>query len=404
MRRMRAVLVAVLLTAACKSKPAHEAPPAAGSGSAQLEVASEPVQLPEVSGQGYDKASAKPDLTVTTSAFVVDDKPVGTIADGGAMLSELGGSDGMAVQPVVRALAARTKPERFTIALDKRVAFRALLQALATARAAQAKHFAVLARHGDDTVGLPLDPIEVAEPEAPTTPKQLGAIDVRSATVSPPASVAGDTVKSKVTESYIGGLRRCLKLAARPDAPAHESVELGFTIDETGHTADASAYGTALEATSCLTEAMKAWQFPIPKDNELVPTTVTAKVMIDVAFDALPGAVPVAPPPVEAIGITVAVSPAEITVFSSSGLEGTAAAPKLRVPLGPQGIKDLEHTLLDIVQRRWAGKERDAATKQITVTADAVMPLGAVMEVLGVVRRTADGAELFPQLQLGVRQ
>ena len=244
---MRAVVAAVLVVAACKGKTAGKTPPpATGSGSAQADAAPavEPLQLPEVSGQGYDKASAAAELTVTTTAFVVDGKPVASIVDGGAVLSDLGKD--MQVQPVVHALAAHKPSERFTIAADKRVSYRALLQAVATARDLKATRWAVLAQRGAETVAVPFELHDARVDAAPDVPKQLGAIDVAEATVSPETSLSDAAVKAKIANTYVAQLKTCLMKAARPDAPAHERVELGFTIDDTGHTTDTSAHGTAI--------------------------------------------------------------------------------------------------------------------------------------------------------------
>jgi hypothetical protein len=100
--------------------------------------------------------------------------------------------------------------------------------------------------------------------------------------------------------------------------------------------------------------------------------------------------------------MVVTVTANDVSVWSISGLEGTLAAPRKRVATGAAAGRDVSAALEDIVKRRWSrGAPRSAANREIIVIADASVSMQALAEILGAVRASSSGAELFPAVVLG---
>ncbi|MCB9558917.1 MAG: AgmX/PglI C-terminal domain-containing protein [Kofleriaceae bacterium] len=92
-------------------------------------------------------------------------------------------------------------------------------------------------------------------------------------------------------------------------------------------------------------------------------------------------------------------------LWSLSGREGTLQAPLVDLERDPDGawLARVRTALADVVRRRFSGgATRDAADRQLLVVADADVPAGDQVATLAAVRRGDDGAELFPDLLLGV--
>jgi len=108
--------------------------------------------------------------------------------------------------------------------------------------------------------------------------------------------------------------------------------------------------------------------------------------------------------PGRSLGMTVTVGPTDLVVASRSGEEGTAARPKLRIPLDPAPAlrEALQAGLREIVDRRWHGQARASADDRIVVTADHAVTAQALAEILGAVRAGPDGTPLFPEVVLGL--
>lgn len=403
---MRIRFAVVLLAAAlgCKSKRSEPAS-TTGSGSdvpagvaLDATTASTVVELPEVSGAGYDHADAKPDLSVTTSAVLLDGTPVATIVNGAGSPAETGGGTRAEIEPLVHALASRTPPSRFTLALDRTLTYRGLFQVMSSVGATKLYNFALLATHAGETVAVPLElPAPAEAPSAPV-PRKIEKVEPSKATVSSETSLSAEGVKGKIIAAYVPTVRDCL-LGTRTDVAQREEIEIGFTIDDTGHTTDVTVTGTSVKGSECLIGVVKKWMFPIPKDNELVPTPMTAKVIFDANYVAVPNSTPAAPaaPTTPPLGMTVTVTSHDVSVWSTSGLEGTSRAPLATVPLGPEAAADVARTLADVVKRR---PTRGDADKIITLRVDSTVTLQVIADLLGAVRRGDDGNELFPRVQL----
>jgi hypothetical protein len=102
------------------------------------------------------------------------------------------------------------------------------------------------------------------------------------------------------------------------------------------------------------------------------------------------------------IGLVVAMPKDKLLVWSISGMEGTLQAPLLAADLAdPTAMKRLNAVLVDIVKRRWEGKDRPPATQTIVLMADDATTMQAIADVLVAVRTTVDGGTpLFPDVHL----
>jgi biopolymer transport protein ExbD len=87
-----------------------------------------------------------------------------------------------------------------------------------------------------------------------------------------------------------------------------------------------------------------------------------------------------------------------ITLYSLSGEEGTAAAPKLSVPLA-EGTKKLTNALSEIVSRRWSTGTRPPGDLTITLQLEQTDTATLLLRMIAAVR--ADGSRaLFPSVFL----
>ena len=97
------------------------------------------------------------------------------------------------------------------------------------------------------------------------------------------------------------------------------------------------------------------------------------------------------------LGIAVAITKDRMIVWSTSGLEGTLAKPKLAV--ARTDVAKVTAALAEIVKRRFATRRADA-DRSIIVLADGNVPLQDIVSAMIAVRSDATGAPLFPDIQL----
>ena len=102
---------------------------------------------------------------------------------------------------------------------------------------------------------------------------------------------------------------------------------------------------------------------------------------------------PAGPPP---LGLIVTITKTEVKLWSSSMLEGTLHEPKAIVNLAEKSaLADLGHAVAEIAARRFP-QTRSPGDREIIIQADAAIPMQTIAEVIGTVRATPDGKELFP--------
>jgi hypothetical protein len=99
------------------------------------------------------------------------------------------------------------------------------------------------------------------------------------------------------------------------------------------------------------------------------------------------------------VGLVVSVGDAELRVWSTTGTEGTRGEPKAVIALAaPDPDGRLAAALAEIATRRYGDAMRAPGTTRVTIEAAPEVPVQAVAAAVAAVRRTADGAELFPDV------
>lgn len=100
----------------------------------------------------------------------------------------------------------------------------------------------------------------------------------------------------------------------------------------------------------------------------------------------------------EGLRLAVSVSSTELELWSMSGREGTLAEPKLAMKANPGiDLAQLGAALAEIRARSGNGDERS-----ITILSDPTVPAQMILEVIGAVRATPEGATLYPDVVLGL--
>jgi biopolymer transport protein ExbD len=117
------------------------------------------------------------------------------------------------------------------------------------------------------------------------------------------------------------------------------------------------------------------------------------------ALAAIPIRIPDKRPPgttPTGLQLMVAITDDKLTLWSASGSEGTLQKPKVVTT----SCDELAKALAEIRDRRWPDSKRPDADRSIFVLADSGIAVQRVADVLAVVRATADGKELFPDVVL----
>lgn len=408
----------------------------AGSSESIATPAPPLVALPQVAGHGYDRDPPTPRVVATPAAIFVDGKQVLALENGAVP----GTPRERTINAVVNGLSAPSREPRMVIAVDKGLPYRLLVDLLLTLRSQGVRSFGVLAQAGSATVMLPLDLPDASRVPStdvgrhPDLQRQIDevrgagravevksgvSVEVREASVSPESSLGGQIVKTKISAAYLAGIKRCVAKSTARDATPGGAIELTFAITETGRGEKATVVGAPPGAADCIAAQTASWIFPKPKSGDIEGTPATAKVTLDVAHHeaddkadspAIPGSAdteavsvqtmssPDPGPDAAPLRMVVSITTSDVTVWSISGLEGTLPEPRVRVPVGPEATRKVSAVLEDIVKRRYGDKqERD---QSIMLMADAVVTMQSVAEMLGAVRASAAGVELFPNVML----
>lgn len=417
MRRLAAL--AVVLAACSKGK---DTSPSAGSGSASVTVgdAAAPsvtveVAVPEVAPHGYAANPPPARVSVTPSAVVVDGRQVLALEGGQVPASAI--VDGR-IPAIVGGLSAAGADPRFVIAVDKSLPYGLLVQVLSTLTGQGVRSFGVLARTGGAPVMLPLDlpdtgAAAAGAPGATARPAAAGAlaasVEVEAASVVPESSLDGEGVKRKVSGAYLAGVKRCVETAGSRDATPGGSISVRFDIEETGTASEPTVSGVPQDVAACITEQMTSWRFPVPRGGAAAPVRVTATMALAVSYHDARNSDQVAPPtstasheapplPTEPpLGMMLSLDKDAIVVWSRSGREGTLAKPRLRLPLDAHV---LSAALEELVTKRWAKTSRHEQDLDIVVMLPPTTAMQTVAEILGAVRASPKGTQLFPRVML----
>ncbi len=406
MRRHAALALALALTGCGKG---NQSAPTVGSGSSSGAVASDAppaidlssFAVPEVASRGYEPNPPTPRVIATRTALVVDGKHVLALEGGALPAGALVGGEIPALISGLSAGAAGASP-RTVLALDKSLTYGLLFQLLSTLKSQGLRSFGIAARANGASVMLPIDlPTAVVAPsivpEKSGTKALLGAsVEVSDATVSPESSLSGDQVKTKVSGAYLAPIKACVAKVGPRDASPGGTIALAFAVDETGRAAEPSVTGLPKDVAACVTAAVAAWRFTAPRGPERETLRVNAKVTLSIAFHELgprdavedaeapaPAPAPATPPPpaeLPTLRVIVRVTPTQVIV-----------SPHAPIALGPTASAELGALLERTVKT--AGTP---ASRGLIVMADAQVSMQTLAEILGAVRMTATGAELFP--------
>ena len=106
-----------------------------------------------------------------------------------------------------------------------------------------------------------------------------------------------------------------------------------------------------------------------------------------------------ASPPLQ---LVVSISKSELRLWSLSGLEGTLAQPRFAAKREDKAaLEDLARALDEIVGKRFPRRTAED-DRTILVMAEGELPMQALAEVLGAVRASAEGKELFPDVMFSL--
>jgi hypothetical protein len=99
------------------------------------------------------------------------------------------------------------------------------------------------------------------------------------------STLTPDTVLSKIQSAYMTGVKACYKDHLKKAPGATGKLALTFAVGAKGRTLDPKATGFAPLLDACVTDKMKAWRFPIPKDAAGAPTTASFSITIQLVPD-----------------------------------------------------------------------------------------------------------------------
>lgn len=91
-------------------------------------------------------------------------------------------------------------------------------------------------------------------------------------TQGPKTTLTVDMVLDRINTVYMPNLQRCYRKGLLGDASLAGKINLSFTVSEQGRLDDIEAHGVSSEVDSCISTAMSAWKFAIPRDKDGDPT------------------------------------------------------------------------------------------------------------------------------------
>jgi hypothetical protein len=118
---------------------------------------------------------------------------------------------------------------------------------------------------------------------ADATPTPRGHITVVEKKAFDETSLTPDVVVAKIQSVYMAGLRRCYGEVLARNATVHGTITLRLTVNEVGRTVrlDVETFDDDLE--SCVKNAIYAWRFPIPKDQDGEATEANLELKLGLA-------------------------------------------------------------------------------------------------------------------------
>ena len=437
----------LLLVAACGSASAPDPAPEPLPAKAKP-----PVDVPDVNQVGTAIAFAPRGMTVmaTRNAVVIDGNLIASITNGALDPAELeGGALGLKLarltsftQAWVAESTTKGIPADETgLLLERTLTYHVLIQLMYSIKVAGVRRFAIAAQHNGELVALPVVLPDHKPAAAATTDRQpgrdLGAqidalvkeqtvtrgvpdkprVTIEAKSAMPALSLTVDAIAMKIQSAYLRGIERCAK------AKATETVTLGFTVAADGRAMKPKISGTSPSARACMAGSISGWRFAIPRTAAGEPGETVAQIVLEIAPAEEELASTISAVALQGSGgeaemgqrnpgkdlndlvdpsprMVVSVTDTQLRVWSINALEGTLTHPKLAVPLGPTGIEAVRTELENLVKRRWQGKPRPAASREIVLMPTAKTSLQTVVEQMFAIRETRDRLELFPDIQL----
>ncbi len=112
-----------------------------------------------------------------------------------------------------------------------------------------------------------------------------GRISVAGKTGGDDSSLTADAVLARIHAAYMAGLKRCYKQHLNKDASARGTVQLSFTVNETGRLVSGTAKGFATEVDTCIQGQMATWRFTAPKDKDNEATDADFQIKLQLVPD-----------------------------------------------------------------------------------------------------------------------
>jgi biopolymer transport protein ExbD len=272
---MRIAWMLCLVLVACSSKPEPPStnPTPAGSTAASPPSAAGPlarpatitttIDLPQVARHGYVPLAddTRVIVSATPHGLVVDGKPITSIANGAVMPDEKeGGSLGLKIVRLTKFLeqqlssARQPTPDTYTtdpaepklgLLLDKQHPYRLLMEIVFSTKAAGARRFDFVAKHGEELVAVPITlPVKARAQGADDLGNQLdnvrlgreagGAPRAGSAVTAPDPQMLVSVTKTQLVLWSVSGAEGTLKQPklAVPLASKTAFAELGKALAE----------------------------------------------------------------------------------------------------------------------------------------------------------------------------
>jgi biopolymer transport protein ExbD len=404
------------------------------------------MDLPKMSAGYLPYVEAPTSVIVSPTAIVMDGTSIVAVRDGVVDPQELeGGRLGMKIEKLARftkATIESTKADRAALLFDRNTPYRLMVSVMFSMKSdGMLKRFELVGTSGGKLVSVPIvlpdkrpasftvvggrqpgDDLmaQLAGVKEQGAQVKVGSASVLDAKLAPASTLTTDQVKAKIVSAYARGLRRC----AGKDDRSRIRVPVEVTIDRTGRMTKPKIKAKPAVA-SCLEGLLVTWRWPVPKDADGEPIEVALSMTLEIEpmfadvepgpptnADALRGdmairggadlePLPAPAPEDRPLGMFVSITKDQMLVWSISQLEGTLREPLKRLSLKePNAIAQLTEVLTGVIERRWSGKPRSPDTLSIVIQADSATTVQWVAEVIGAVRKTKDGKDLFPDIQL----
>jgi hypothetical protein len=83
-----------------------------------------------------------------------------------------------------------------------------------------------------------------------------------------------ESILDRINTTYVGGLRRCYNKALANDPTLNRKIVATFTVSRNGQVLGA-IHGIAPQVDECLTNQLRRWRFPGPRDLEEATFKIT---------------------------------------------------------------------------------------------------------------------------------